>query len=74
MKRYKKIFNSSSASTPIEKAQVVLKLNKEFEEKLPKSFKQDMKKLTMDFRSYLWHVEKWEEYLQFLDDNITHDK
>lgn len=74
MKRYKKIFNSSSASTPIEKAQVVLKLNKVFEEKLPKSFKQDMKKLTMDFRSYLWHIGRWEEYLQFLYDNITHDK
>ena len=33
-----------------------------------------MKKLTMDFRSYLWHIGRWEEYLQFLDDNITHDK
>ena len=74
MKRYKKIFNASSASTPTEKAQVVLKLNKVFEEKLPKSFKQDMKKLTMDFRSYLWHIGRWEEYLQFLYDNITHDK
>lgn len=70
MKRYKKICDKFDGER-IQLAHMVLNANKEFAQRLSVDYKQDMRFLKLDFRSYLWHIKKWEEYLEFLADYIS---
>lgn len=66
MQRYKKLCNQFGEK-PIDKAQVISKANREFEQRLKEDYKQEMKSLKLDFRSYIWYIGKWDEYLGVLD-------
>lgn len=66
LQRYKKLCNQFGEK-PIDKAQVISKANREFEQRLKEDYKQEMKSLKLDFRSYIWHIGKWDEYLGVLD-------
>lgn len=66
MQRYKKLC-SQFGEKPIDKAQVISKVNREFEQRLKGNYKYEMKSLKLDFRSYIWHIGKWDEYLAVLD-------
>lgn len=65
MYRYKKIC-VKLAEKPLDRAQIIMKANKEYEKELSSDYKQEMKSLILDFRGYIWHIGKWDEYLEFL--------
>lgn len=67
MQRYKKVC-SKLAEKPLDRAQIIMRTNKEYEKRLNDNYKQEMKRLILDFRSYIWHIGKWDEYLEFLSD------
>lgn len=66
LQRYKKLC-TQFGEKPIDKAQVISKANREFEQRLKEDYKQEMKSLKLDFRSYIWYIGKWDEYLGVLD-------
>lgn len=70
MKRYKKLFNGFEGEK-IKLAQIVMGANKEFGEKISNNYKQKMKELKLDFRSYVWHCGKWNEYIEFLSNCLS---
>ena len=70
LKRYKKICEKFGGEK-IQLARMVLEANKEFGEKLPSNYKQEMKAERLDFRNYLWHIGRWEEYMAFLLNRIS---
>lgn len=69
MQRYKKICDEFNGER-IQLAHMILNANKEFTKRLSENYKQDMKMLKLDFRSYLWHIKKWDEYIEFLANYI----
>ena len=70
MQRYKKVCAQFTGER-IQLAHMVLNANKEFTKRLSENYKQDMKMLKLDFRSYLWHIKKWDEYIEFLTKYIS---
>lgn len=66
MQRYKKIC-AKLAEKPLDRAQIIMRANKEYEKRLSDNYKQEIKSLTLDFRGYIWHIGKWDEYLEFLN-------
>lgn len=69
IQRYKKICDEFNGER-IKLAHMILNANKEFAKRLSENYKQDMKLLKLDFRSYLWHIKKWDEYIEFLTNYI----
>lgn len=70
MQRYKKVCEKFIGER-IQLAHMILNANKEFSLRLSENYKQDMKMLKLDFRSYLWHIKKWDEYIEFLTKYIS---
>lgn len=70
LKRYKKICEKFGGEK-IQLARTVLEVNKEFGEKLPSNYKQEMKAERLDFLNYLWHIGRWEEYMAFLSNRFS---
>lgn len=66
MQRYKKVC-SMLAEKPLDRAQIIMRANKEYEKRLNVNYKQEMKSLILDFRGYIWYIGKWYEYLEFLN-------
>lgn len=69
MQRYKKIC-AKFAEKPIDRAQIVMRANKEYEQNLKSNYKQEMKSLGLDFKGYIWHIGKWDEYMEFLSNYV----
>lgn len=69
MQRYKKTC-AKFAEKPIDRAQIVMRANREYEPKLKDNYKQEMKSLGLDFRGYIWHCGKWDEYIEFLSNYV----
>jgi hypothetical protein len=67
--RYKKLFSQLSGETPLQKGRVIKDINKQFTEQLPSTWKADMKRDTLDFRSYVYYIGKWEDYLDTIKEN-----
>lgn len=70
MQRYKKVCEEFTGER-IQLAHMILNANKEFAKRLSENYKQDMKMLKLDFRSYLWHIKKWDEYIEFLTNYLS---
>lgn len=70
MQRYKKVCEQFTGER-IQLAHMILNANKEFAKRLTENYKQDMKMLKLDFRSYLWHIKKWNEYIEFLTNYLS---
>lgn len=70
MQRYKKVCEQFTGER-IQLAHMILNANKEFAKRLTKNYKQDMKMLKLDFRSYLWHIKRWDEYIEFLTNYLS---
>ena len=70
LKRYKKTCEKFGGEK-IQLARMVLEANKEFGEKLPNNYKQEMKTERLDFRNYLWYIGRWEEYMAFLSNKVS---
>lgn len=68
--KYKRLFAKLSGDTPLQKGQVVMAINRDFAKQLPTTWKADMKKNTLDFRSYIYHIGKWEDYLGAIQEEI----
>ena len=69
MNKYKKLFNKLEGETPLQKGQAVRAINRGFEKLLPEDWKAEAKKHTLDFRSYVYHIGKWDEYLDTIKQN-----
>lgn len=66
---YKNITNKCSLEK-LEKAQWIMKINKEFANTLPKNYKIEMKQLKLDLKGYIYHKGLWEKYISFISNNI----
>lgn len=71
LKRYKLAFNKLDGEKPFEKAQKLRAINKDFESKLKKDWKVEARSLKLDFRGYIWHIGKWDEYLSTIKENVA---
>jgi hypothetical protein len=69
MKRYQKEVAKCNLEK-LEKAQWVMKFNKKFEETLPKKHKEEMKKLRMDLRNYIYYKGLWETYIDCIKKEV----
>lgn len=74
LKKYKGLFNKLSGETPLQKGQKICAINRAFQSKLPKTWKADSKKYMLDFRGYIYYIDKWNEYLKEIENYIEKDK
>lgn len=72
LKKYKILINRICGEKPYEKAQKLRVINREFENKLKKDWKSEARTLKLDFRGYVWHIGKWQEYLDTIQENLTY--
>lgn len=70
LKRYKRAFEKLAGDTPLQKGQCVRNINREFSDTLPKDWKAESKKYTLDFRSYVYYIGKWEDYIKALEQYV----
>lgn len=69
MKKYKKATNECGLEK-LEKAQFIMAINKKFESNLPKKYKDEMKKLKLDFRNYVYYKKLWDKYLMTIKNGV----
>lgn len=69
IENYKNIL-SSYCGNRTQKAMFIKNINKDFEKNLPKKWKNESKKLKMDFKDYIYYKKLWNKYLNEIEKNI----
>lgn len=72
MQKYKELVSRiSNPDNPLEGAQIIGSINREFKKTLPKKADSERKKLCMKWQQYIHYSGKWNKYLNFVEKCIN---
>ena len=72
MQNYKELVSRmSNPDNPLEGAQIIGSINREFKKTLPKKADSERKKLCMKWQQYIHYSGKWNKYLNFVEKCIN---